>query len=60
MKDPADNKTIALLRSRNSERQAAFKERQAELGRRQRPLWLSDVELIAVKRLLEHMRAEKP
>lgn len=60
MKDPADNKTLTLLRSRNLERQAAFKTRQLELGRRQRPLWLTDAELDAVKRLLEHMRAEKP
>lgn len=60
MKDPADNKTLTLLRSRNLERQAAFKERQAVLGRRQRPLWLTDAELAAVKRFLEHMRAVKP
>ena len=60
MRDPVDSKTLDLLRSKNSERHAAFKARQLELGRRQRPLWLTDAELEMVKRLLEQLRAEKP
>lgn len=60
MKDDLDNKTMDLLRTRNSERQLAFKARQQALGRRQRPLWLTDVEFQVVKSLLERIRAEKP
>ena len=48
MKDQTDKKTGDLLRSAVSKRQAAFRARQLAIGRRQRPLWLTDVELAAV------------
>jgi len=59
MKDQRDNKTMDLLRSKSTSRQAAFKERQTAMGRRQRPLWLTDAEFEAIKNFLESMRDEK-
>ena len=60
MKDQRDRKTMDLLRSPGAARAAAFKERQVALGRRQRPLWLTDAEFEALKLQPERMRAEKP
>jgi hypothetical protein len=60
MKDQTDQKTMDLLRSSGAARAAAFKERQAALGRRQRPMWLTDREFDLLKQVLERMRAEKP
>ena len=60
MKDQRDQKTMDLLRSSSATRQVAFKARQAALGRRQRPMWLTDAEFEALKQVLERMRAEKP
>ena len=50
MKDQTDKKTGDLLRSAVSKRQDAFRARQLAIGRRQRPLWLTDAELAAVRR----------
>ena len=60
MKDQRDNKTMDLLRSQGYDRQKAFKERQAAMGRRQRPLWLTDSEFEMVKQLLDRLRAVQP
>jgi hypothetical protein len=59
MKDQRDNKTMDLLRSQNSSRQAAFKAKQVSIGRRQRTFWLTDAEFEALKQILERMRTEK-
>ena len=58
MKDEADKKTGDLLRSAVSKRQDAFRVRQLAIGRRQRPLWLTDAELAAVRALLTQIRGE--
>lgn len=57
MKDPSDEATKELLGPLSgAERQAAFKARQKALGRRQRPLWLTDDELKAVQWILDKVR----
>ena len=58
MKDQTDKKTGDLLRSAVSKRQDAFQARQLAIGRRQRPLWLTDAELAAVRALLTQIRGE--
>lgn len=58
MKDQADKQTGDLLRSAVSKRQDAFRARQLSIGRRQRPLWLTDAELAAVRALLTQIRGE--
>ena len=60
MKDQRDQKTMDLLRSPGAARAASYRQRQEALGRRQRPMWLTDPEFEAIKRLLDEMRAEKP
>ena len=60
MKDQRDQKTMDLLRSPGAARAASYRLRQEALGRRQRPMWLTDAEFEAIKRLLDEMRAEKP
>lgn len=61
MQDPADSVTGDLLPKVAStrERQAAYKARQEAMGRRQRPLWLTDDELRMVKFMLERSRASQ-
>ena len=59
MKYQTDQKTMDLLRSPGAARAAAFKKRQVDLGRRQRPLWLTDVEFELLKNVLERFRADK-
>lgn len=57
MRDPSDEVTKELLGpASGAERQAAFKARQQALGRRQRPLWLTDDELQAVKWIIKQVR----
>jgi hypothetical protein len=57
MRDPSDDVTRELLGpASGAERQAAFKARQQALGRRQRPLWLTDDELHAVKWMINQVR----
>lgn len=58
MRDSTDKKTGDLLRSAVSRRQDAFRARQLAIGRRQRPLWLTDAELAAVRALLTQIRGE--
>ena len=58
MKDQTGEKTGDLLRSAVSRRQDAFRARQLAIGRRQRPLWLTDAELAAVRALLAQIRGE--
>lgn len=60
MKDQKDQKTMDLLRSPGATRAASYRKRQEALGRRQRPMWLTDGEFEALKLQLERMRAEKP
>ena len=60
MKDQSDQKTMDLLRSPGASRAATYRKRQEALGRRQRPMWLTDAEFESLKRLLEELRAEKP
>ena len=60
MKDQGDKKTMDLLRSPGAARAASYRVRQEALGRRQRPMWLTDAEFEALKQLLVQMRAEKP
>ena len=48
-----------LLRSPGAARAASYRLRQEALGRRQRPMWLTDAEFEALKQLLERMRTEK-
>lgn len=60
MKDQSDQKTMDLLKSPGASRAATYRKRQEALGRRQRPMWLTDAEFEAIKRLLDEMRAEKP
>ncbi len=60
MKDQADEKTGDLLRSAVSRRQDAFRARQLAIGRKQRPLWLTQSELAAVRALLARIRGENP
>lgn len=60
MKDQSDQKTMDLLKSPGALRAATYRKRQEALGRRQRPMWLTDAEFEAIKRLLDEMRAEKP
>ena len=45
------------VRAKGAARASTYKERQAALGRRQRPLWLADEEFSLVKRALEELRA---
>lgn len=59
MKDQGDQKTMDLLRSPGAARAASYRLRQEALGRRQRPMWLTDREFDLLKQVLERMRAEK-
>ena len=60
MKDQQDQKTMDLLRSPGANRAATYRSRQEALGRRQRPMWLTDSEFDALKQLLERLRADQP
>lgn len=49
-----------MSRQTSAERKAAFKARQAALGRRQRNYWLTDAEAAAVAAFIEQLREKKP
>ena len=48
---------VGLLQTPNARRQADFSARQRELGRRQRPMWLTDDEFEKLKSYLEKLRS---
>ncbi len=58
MKDKADKKTMGLLQTANAKRQAEFSARQRELGRKQRPMWLTDEEFEKLKSYLDDLRSQ--
>ena len=63
LQDEASAKAVAKarrVRAKGAERASTYKERQATLGRRQRPLWLTDEEFSLLKRALVQLRALRP
>lgn len=57
MKDEHDHKTGDLLLSPNARRQAAYAERQRELGRKKFSYWMRPDEAEQVAAFLEQLRA---
>ena len=59
MKDEHDHKTGELLLSPNARRQAAYAERQREMGRKKFSYWMRPDEAEQVAAFLEQLRAEE-
>lgn len=47
---------VRRVRAVGAARAATYKERQAALGRRQRPMWLTDAEFATLKEILQRIR----